>query len=256
MISLTLKELSMSRPRVLLVLTLTLVSFTASAAGEVKVTSAGGLLARSVAESLRAADLSPAASVHVVAAAGVITLQGHAATLLARERAAIVAEAVPGVRFVEVMLQVRPTRAVSDSDLRQRVESAVRGLSSVAGAERIEVNVAGGTVTLSGVVGSTPEKYQVVDAVRSIDGVRRVDDAVRVVPAEGGRRSELSFDQAYASRPLEPMAFEVSRGGRQVVIDGVTYDVVSTQRVEDFPGKPDGASATSRVYVVTPRSTP
>lgn len=69
----------------------------------------------------------------------------------------------------------------SDSDLRYDVRVELLRQFS-AGADAIDVQVLDGVVTLTGHVGSDPDKWRLGDAVRTLAGVRGLIDETMVVP--------------------------------------------------------------------------
>jgi osmotically-inducible protein OsmY len=193
----------------------------------VNVTSSGGPLAGVVADAVRKADLSPAASVRVVEKGGVVGLDGWCATLIARERAAAAAEgASVHVRMVEVRLGTRPTRRLDEAELASLVTAAVQGAGG--SDAQVSARASSGRVVLEGTVGTTAQKVAVIDAVRSVDGVTSIQDDVQVVPRAGVREAELRERAAPPVPAVRSGEVKIGPGQRTVTVDGTVYDVVSS----------------------------
>ena len=154
----------------------------AHAVAGVSVTSDGSALAKRVADAIKGVDLGPAASVSAAAKGGVVTLSGWTATLAARERLAFAVEAVPGVTFSYPNVSVRPSRAVSDSDVRSRVDDAVRAAVPGGG---VSASVSGGVVRLTGSVPGMEEAEDAVRAVKGVEGVVRISNEIQLAPVLG-----------------------------------------------------------------------
>lgn len=108
---------------------------------------------------------------------GVITLSGRVTSILAKERAAMVAGTVKGVRGVVNLLSVIPPEKISDRRLEADVKDAL--LSDPAtDLYEIKVSVSDGAVTLSGEVGSWQEKKLAGIVAKSIKGARAVQNDI------------------------------------------------------------------------------
>lgn len=109
---------------------------------------------------------------------GVVTLKGNVGNLLAKERAARIAETVKGVTGVVNQLVVR-TEPVDDMTLATRVKGAL--LSNPATeAHEIIATADDGAVTLSGTVQSWQEKQIVMKAAKGVTGVQSLNDQLMV----------------------------------------------------------------------------
>ena len=110
---------------------------------------------------------------------GVVTLSGAVSEAGARLRAQEAAAKVPGARDVVLRLDV-PT--APDPEVRAAVERVVgsRSLTAIPGEVRVEV--ADGTVTLTGTVPTVFARSQAERLAWGVDGVRAVRNALQVVP--------------------------------------------------------------------------
>jgi len=125
---------------------------------------------------------------------GIATLEGEARHLLAKERAARIAEMVKGVRSVVNLVKVRPLTPVTAAQLQNDVESA---LYSDPATESYEIEVAadsGGNVTLAGEVESWQEKNLAAKVAKSVRGVTGVDNDITVDYEEDRPDIEIKED--------------------------------------------------------------
>lgn len=111
---------------------------------------------------------------------GFVTLEGEVDYLSQREDADRVVRSLKGVRGVLDKIAVKPVRAESAA-VRRRIEEALERRADRE-ADRIQVAVEDGTVTLRGRVHSWQERDSVVSAVAHAAGVQSVRDRLRVDP--------------------------------------------------------------------------
>ena len=118
--------------------------------------------------------------VHV--AKGVATLKGKVDSEMEKSRAVTLA-AVPGVHIVDDQLKVASEGAkavVTDSAITTSLKAKFLADSTVRGAD-ISVDTNNGVVTLSGTAPSPAAHSLALDLARSTDGVKRVDDQIKVL---------------------------------------------------------------------------
>ena len=101
--------------------------------------------------------------------AGLVTLTGFTDNLLARRRAEEITLAVRGVRGVTSTIAVR-TLDLPDADLQRDVSGALAD-DPATGDYQVQCTVAGGVVTLTGMVQSWVEKQLVLRVLRGVRGV-------------------------------------------------------------------------------------
>lgn len=75
------------------------------------------------------------------------------------------------------------SRTIDDATITTRVKTSLLNEPGVA-AQRIDVQTAGGVVTLSGVVKSADEEQHAIAAARKVEGVRDVKSQLRIEGAE------------------------------------------------------------------------
>jgi osmotically-inducible protein OsmY len=132
------------------------------------------------------------------ASGGVVTVEGTVDSEQDKSEAVRIARETEGVTRVDDRLRVSPgaTReqteralnAVEDAWLTAKVEAKYFVDADVK-ARNIDVETRSGVVTLQGVVGSEDEKRQAVALARNTDGVREVNDQLKVDASLRGARS-------------------------------------------------------------------
>jgi hyperosmotically inducible periplasmic protein len=120
---------------------------------------------------------------------GRVILRGTVGTLVQQAEAVRTAQHVPGVFVVEDRLAVRPTalQARADVDTEAAVMAALIDADALP-AEMIDVDVdAGdGAVTLSGLVDVESQRERAERVARSVGGVTRVHNKIRVLSLVDG----------------------------------------------------------------------
>ena len=118
--------------------------------------------------------------VHV--AKGVATLKGKVDSEMEKSRAVTLA-AVPGVHIVDDQLKIASEGAkaiVADSAITTSLKAKFLADSTVRSAD-ISVDTNNGVVTLSGTAPSPAAHTLAVELARNTDGVKRVDDQIKVL---------------------------------------------------------------------------
>jgi osmotically-inducible protein OsmY len=110
---------------------------------------------------------------------GIVTLKGEVSNILAKERAARIAETVRGVRAVVNRIAVSPAPLLTDAQIRREIESALRN-DPAAESYQISTVVENGRVTLTGTVDSFQEEELVHKVVKGVRGVRSIDNQIIV----------------------------------------------------------------------------
>jgi osmotically-inducible protein OsmY len=120
-----------------------------------------------------------ATRVNIVVNRGVVTLTGEVDNLLARERAAAVAETVKGVRAVVNTMKVVPPFLLRDWEIKEIVEDALLEDPATDSYE-VRVTVSGNVVTLTGTVDSWQEKHLAEKVSKGVKGVTEVNNQLAV----------------------------------------------------------------------------
>lgn len=114
---------------------------------------------------------------------GHVTLDGIVDNLRAARALEELAESTVGVREVDNTIQVRPTAAVEDKELRELVELALI-LNPVTSEDDIDVEVDYGRVTLTGVADDRYEKAEAENVAMGIRGTTAIDNQLAVEPRQ------------------------------------------------------------------------
>jgi osmotically-inducible protein OsmY len=111
---------------------------------------------------------------------GVVTFKGTVDSILAKERAAKIAESIKGVRAIVNRITVEPGLGYTDAKLQKAVKNAFI-TDPAADAYEISVTVNGGVVTLTGKVDSWQEKQLSESVAKGVKGVTGVINNITVV---------------------------------------------------------------------------
>lgn len=126
---------------------------------------------------------------------GIVTLSGSTDNLLARERAARLAETVKGVRSVVNEIDVEPYWGQMDWEIENNAEQAL-GYNLTTESYEVNVDVKNNTATLTGAVESWPEKRLSEKVVKSVRGVAKVVNMIEVEYDRQRTETEILNDVA------------------------------------------------------------
>lgn len=132
-----------------------------------------------------------AADVQAKVEDGVATLTGTSPNILAKERAAYLAESVKGVRRVINRIEATPAADIDAAQLERMIEHELV-LTPATESFEIEVEAnANGVVTLRGLVDSWSEKQLSGIVAKSVRGVTGLRNEIEVTPAENRDDNEI-----------------------------------------------------------------
>ncbi|MBD3168856.1 MAG: BON domain-containing protein, partial [candidate division Zixibacteria bacterium] len=134
----------------------------------------------------------PANYIDVATENGVVTLTGTVNNILARKRAAELAETVKGVRSVVNNIVVEPV-LLSDDTVENLVEEALL-FDPVTESLEIDVEVSERNVQLSGEVESWQEKQRAVTVAMGVKGIAEVENDIKVNYLESRADPEIEAD--------------------------------------------------------------
>jgi osmotically-inducible protein OsmY len=167
---------------------------------------------------------------------GVITLSGRVASILSKERAAMVASTVVGVRGVVNLLSVKPLEKISDRRLEADVKDAL--LSDPAtDLYEIEVNVSDGTIILAGEVGSWQEKKLAGIVAKSVKGARALqnDIAYKIDEKRSDEEIRVAAEQAiWWDSLVDAAKVKVTVRDGLVSLGGVVGSLAEKNRIIDY----------------------
>lgn len=194
-------------------------------------------------------------NIHVEVLDGVATLTGNVRLLAERSIAASDAWRVKGVRQVIDDIAVSPAADRTDADIAADVENALKYDNRV-DLNSIVVRVAGGVVTLSGVVGSSTERRAAEEDAWYTPGVIAVDDEIEVSSSKqrpapeilAGVREALSRD----ARITDATRISVSVDRGQVTLTGGVDRPGERQAAEEDAWFTAGVSSVLNHVVVSP----
>jgi osmotically-inducible protein OsmY len=182
---------------------------------------------------------------------GVVTLTGiveNYARKLAAERAAL---RVAGVRAVANDLAVVVIDARADTEIAKAVADRLSANGKVP-AERIEVTVADGAVTLAGNVDWDYQRAAAVDAVRDVAGVRDVIDRITVAqPHVSASEVKAGIERAFIrSADVEADRINVTVKDGHVVLTGTVRTWLEKREAQDAAMRARGVTAVTNLIEV------
>ncbi|HVZ86989.1 MAG TPA: BON domain-containing protein [Polyangia bacterium] len=188
---------------------------------------------------------------------GVVVLGGTTETLLAKQAAEQAAKSVRGVRAVVNELQVRPATS-PDETIAADVRRTWTSLPCAA-ADRLKVDVQGGTVTLRGVIDSAQRKQWAARAAAGVRGVIAVRDDLLVSPPP--TRSDADIRQDVRRRldwalPLDAGAVAVQVSNGSVTLDGKVATPADLDRAEVLAGVTGARAVDVSKLAVDPEAFP
>lgn len=109
---------------------------------------------------------------------GIVHLSSSVDNILAKERAEKIAATVKGVRSVVNQIEVKP-KQLTDTELKERIQKALLQ-DPAADSYQTQASVSKGKVTLQGNVQSYQEKELAEKVVKSVSGVKKVENLISV----------------------------------------------------------------------------
>ena len=110
---------------------------------------------------------------------GVVTLEGKVNSILAKDRAEAIAEAVVGVRSIVNLVKVKPDEKMSDRKLAKEIERAWIE-DPAADSFELDAEVDDGIVTITGKVQSFAEKNLSAMVAKGVKGVKGIKNEIEV----------------------------------------------------------------------------
>ncbi len=164
----------------------------------------------------------------VLARDGIVTLEGTAPSLAAREAAARTAEDVTGVWRVVDRVTVRAPRPPDDAQLSREVEEAIARAAAV-GQATVSARVDRGVVTLSGAVEAPYARLTAEEVVARIPGVRAIENEIEVPARAAAPLADLELEQNVVAHLeghpyVDPANVQVTVAGGHVLLRGRVDD--------------------------------
>lgn len=165
---------------------------------------------------------------------GVVTLSGDVDSYARKQAAETAAKKILGVRAVaeEIKVGPSPTYERTDSDIARAVATALAWHSAVQ-EDRIKIKVEKGVVTLDGEVEWNYQRTAAADAIRNLNGVKWVNNAVIVKPAVMAGDVKKKIKDAMARNvSLDADKISVDILGNKVVLRGTVRSLAEREDAE------------------------
>lgn len=163
---------------------------------------------------------------------GVVTLTGTTDNLLAKDRAADLAETVKGVRSVIDQINVEPFWGKMDWEIESDAQQALL-YNATTDAYEVDVEVEGSVATLTGTVESVPEKRLAEKVVKGVRGVAGVVNLIDVEYEKNRSESEILNDVTSALKwdaLVDSETINVTVDGNEVELSGIVGSVAEKSR--------------------------
>jgi len=169
-------------------------------------------LQKRVLEELEWDPAVPASDVGVSAKDGVITLSGHVENFAQKHAAGRAAQRVHGVKAIAVEINVRIAAAHrrSDTEIAQSIEDYLQQHVAFA-ADRVQVGVENGWITLNGELRWDYQRRMVDEAVRPLKGVTGVSNLIVLKPP-------VVAPEGISSRIKEALSRQALREAKRVEV--------------------------------------
>jgi osmotically-inducible protein OsmY len=195
-----------------------------------------------------ALDFEPsinAANIGVTVSDGVITLTGHVPTFREKIAAENAVRRIKGVKAIAEEIEVRPdgTNMMADDEIAKRAVNSIRWNVSIP-ADKVQVEVQKGWVTLTGKLEWQYQKTATADAVRSLAGVTGVSNNIQIVsPANSVDIRKRIEDAMKRDAEVEAQSIRVNVRGGKVTLNGKVKTWSERQAAEQAAWSSPGVHA-------------
>ncbi len=167
---------------------------------------------------------------------GIVTLEGQVQNLLAKERAANIAQTVKGVRSVVNKIKIAPTVLKTDETLRNDIKDALL-MDPATESYEVNVRVKDKKVTLTGTVESWREKELAEKVAKGIAGVKALENKITVDYQSKRTDMEIKADIEQALQ-------------WDTLVDHILVDVNVNNGKVTFTGTVGSAAEKTRLYKI------
>ena len=192
-----------------------------------------------------------ASSIGVAVEDGIVTLSGHVASYTQKTTVERVIGRVKGVKGIAEEIEVRYPGAVgtSDDEIAKRAVSLIKW-SSVVPADKVQVKVQKGWVTLTGTLEWNYQKTGAADVLRHLEGVTGIGNMIELKPRGSSVDVKKHIEDALKrSAEVEAKGIRINVSGGKVTLEG------SVKAWHERGVAEQAAWATSGVSVVDDRLT-
>lgn len=171
--------------------------------------------------------------IDVICEDGVVTLSGRVGSVLAKERAALIAGTVRGTRAVVNLLDIVPPEPVSDKALEANIREAWV-TDPATDSYELEVSASGGSVTISGEVDSWQEKRLSAMVAKGVNGVIKINNDITIQDSGPRSDSEIvnEIEQAIRWDALVDGALvQVTASNGRVTLSGIVGSLAEKRRI-------------------------
>jgi osmotically-inducible protein OsmY len=163
-----------------------------------------------------------AAHIGVIVENGVVTLAGHVGSYAEKTAAETAVKRVSGVRAIAQEIEVRyPNEKKTADDQIAKRAIDIMSWDTTIPAEKIQVRVQDGWVTLSGSANWWYQKLDAENAVRKLSGVKGITNSIEVKPRVAATDVKQRIENALKrNAEVEAGAIKVTVSGGTVTLEG------------------------------------
>jgi len=187
---------------------------------------------------------------------GLVTLGGQVSSWLERQGAERTAGRVAGVRDVmnDLLVHLPPHNHLSDSELIDFIRDALHA-NALVPAERIEVKLQDGVVTLEGTVDYWSQHDDAEQAIAKLRGIRELRNHIVVEPPVVGRQEVKGAIHEALDRRADRLTkgIQVAVHGSSVVISGVVASAAERRTIESAVEGTAGVASVENQLRVAPQ---
>tara|TARA_R110002020_G_scaffold32448_4_gene99831 strand:+ start:2965 stop:3612 length:648 start_codon:yes stop_codon:yes gene_type:complete len=163
-----------------------------------------------------------ATDIGVAVEGGIVTLSGHVTSFAQKGTIERLVSRIKGVKGIAEEIDVRypGTSGTADDEIAKRVLNSLKW-SSVVPADKVQVKVQDGWVTLSGTLDWNYQKTGAADAVRNLHGVIGITNQIELRPRVSSIDVKKHIeDSLKRNAELEARSIRVNVAGNKVTLEG------------------------------------